>query len=84
LQRIIQGIKNITALITVHFCLLLFVVNNKDYFVANVVYHNNTRQTSDLHLPQVTLAMHQKGVYNSGIKTFSGLPKAIKTCLQQT
>jgi hypothetical protein len=32
---------------------------------------------NNLHLPQVTLAMYQKGVY-SGIKIFNGPPKAIK------
>jgi len=61
------------------FCSLLFVVNKRDYFVSNSVYHNiNTRHRNDLHLPQVTLAMYQKGVYYSGIKIFNGLPKTIK------
>jgi hypothetical protein len=32
----------------------------------------------DLHLPQLPLAMYQKGVYNSGIKILIGLPQAIK------
>ena len=46
------------------FSLLLFVVNNRDYFVSNSVYHNiNTRQKNDLHLPQVSLTMYQKEVY---------------------
>jgi hypothetical protein len=66
------------------FYLLLFVGNDRDYFVSNVVYHkNNTRQTSDLHLPQITIAIHQKVAYYSGIKIFNGLPKAITTYLQQ-
>jgi hypothetical protein len=43
------------------------------------MYHNiNTRLKNDLHLPQVSLAMYQKGVYYSSIKIFNGLPKAIK------
>ena len=43
------------------------------------MYRNsNTRQKNYLHLPQVTLAMYQKGVYYSGIEIFNGLPKAIK------
>jgi hypothetical protein len=59
--------------------LLLFVVNNRDYFVSNSVYHkNNTRQRNYLHKPQVTLAMYQKGVYYSDIIIFNGLPQAIK------
>jgi len=60
------------------FYLLLFVVNNRDYFVSNSVYHNiNYRQKNDLHLPQVSLAMYQMRFYYSGIKIFNGLPKAI-------
>jgi len=64
------------------FSLLLFIVN-KDYFVSNSVYHNiNTKQTNkkknDLHLPQVSPAMYQKGVSYSRFKIFNGLPKAIK------
>ena len=44
------------------FYLLLFVVNNRDYFVSNSVYHNiNTRQKNYLHLLQVSLAMYQEG-----------------------
>ena len=32
-----------------------------------------------LHMPQVPLAMYQKGAYYSGIKIFNGLPEAINT-----
>ena len=56
-----------------------FVVNNRDYFISNSVYYNNnTGRRNDLHWPQVTLAMYQKGVYYSGTKIFNGLPKTIK------
>ena len=61
------------------FSLLLFVVNNRNYFIPNSVYHDsNTRHRNDLHLPQATLAMYQKGVCYSGIKVFNGLPRALK------
>jgi len=61
------------------FSLLLFVVNNRNYFIPNSVYHDsNTRHRNDLHLLQATLAMYQKGVYYSGIKVFNGLPRALK------
>jgi len=61
------------------FSLLLFIVNNRNHFVSNSVYHNNnTRQRNYLHLPQVSLAMYQKEVYYSGIKIFNCLLKAIK------
>jgi len=56
-----------------------FVTVNTDYFVSNSVFHSyTTRQRSDLHLPQVTLAMYEKGVCYSGIKICNGLSKAIK------
>ena len=57
----------------------MFVVNNRNYFSQNsVFYDSNTRHRNDLHLPQATLAMYQKGVYYSGIKVFNGLPRALK------
>ena len=59
--------------------LLLFVVNNRNYFIPNSAYHDsNTRHKNDLHLPQATLAMYQKGVYYSGVKVFSSLPRTLK------
>ena len=43
--------------------LLLFVVQNRGYFTSNSSFHNiNTRQKNDLHLPQVSLTVYQKGV----------------------
>jgi len=46
------------------FPLLLFVVHNRGYFASNSIYHDiNTRQKNDLHLPQVSLTMYQKGVF---------------------
>jgi hypothetical protein len=43
------------------------------YIVTLILDKNN-----DLHLPQVSLVMYQKGVYYSGFKTFKNLPKVIK------
>jgi len=61
------------------FSVLLFVVNNINYFIPNSVYHDsNTRHRNDLHLLQATLAMYQKGVYYSGIKVFNGPPRTLK------
>jgi len=58
------------------FSFLLFFFNNRDYFVSNSAYHNiNTRQKHDLHLPQVSRAMYQEGVYYSDINIFIGLPE---------
>ena len=60
------------------FSLLLLVVNNRNYFIPNIIYHDsNIRHRNDLHLPQPTLAMYQKGVYYSGIKVFNDLPRAL-------
>jgi hypothetical protein len=44
----------------------------------NIYYDSNTRHRNDLHLPQATLVMHQKGVFYLGIKVFNGLPRALK------
>jgi hypothetical protein len=78
-RELFKELKIITLSSQLIFALLLFVVNNRDYFVSNDVNNNiNTRQKNDLHLPHVSLAMYQKGVYYSGITIFKGLPKAIK------
>jgi hypothetical protein len=42
----------------------LVAVNNKDQFIVNSEnYSINTRQSTNLHLPQASLAIYQKGVY---------------------
>ena len=62
------------------FSVLLFVIKNRNYFISNSVYYDsNARHRNDLHLPQATLAIYQRGVYCSGIIVFNGLPRAQKT-----
>jgi hypothetical protein len=59
--------------------LLLFVVSNRNHFALNSAYHDsNMRHRNDLHLPQATLAMYQKGVHYSGVKVCNSLPKTLK------
>jgi hypothetical protein len=61
------------------FSLLLFVVNNRNYLTPNsVFYDSNTKHRNDLHLPQATLAMYQKGASYSSVKVFNSLPTALK------
>jgi len=59
--------------------LLLFVVDNGDYFKVNSeIQSNNTRNKSNLHLPFSNLSVYQKGAYYSGIRVFNSLPSQIK------
>jgi hypothetical protein len=59
--------------------LLLFVINNRDYFTVNSGIHNiNTRTKSNLHQPISNLSTYQKGTYYSGIKVFNSLPTQMK------
>jgi len=59
--------------------LLLFVIDNGDYFKVNSVIHNiNTRNKSNLHLPISNLSVYQKGTYYTGIRVFNILPSQIK------
>jgi hypothetical protein len=59
--------------------LLLFVVDNGDYFKVNSEIHNiNTRTKSNLHRPISNLSAHQKGTYYSGIRVFNSLPSQVK------
>ena len=74
-REVLKEFKILTLSSQYTFSLLLFFVNKRDYSV----HHNiNTRWKNNLHLPQISLAMYQMGVYYSGIKIFNDLPKAIK------
>jgi hypothetical protein len=58
-RELFNILKILTLSLQYIFSLLLFVVNKRDYFVPNTVYHNiNTRQKNYLHLPQVSLAKY--------------------------
>ena len=59
--------------------LLLFVVDNGDYFKVNSEIHNiNTRNKLNLHLPISNLSVYQEGTHYSGMKVFNSLPSQIK------
>jgi len=59
--------------------LLLFVIDNGDYFKVNSEIHNiNTRNKSNLHLPISNMSVYQKGTYYTGIRVFNSLPSQIK------
>jgi hypothetical protein len=61
------------------FSLLLFINNNKNYFITNSENHSiHTRSSNNFHLPEPNLAIYQKSVYYSGIKVFNNLPQDIK------
>jgi hypothetical protein len=58
--------------------LLLFVVDNGDYFKVNSEIHNiNTGNKMNLYLSISNLLVNQKGTYYSGIKLFNSLPSQI-------
>jgi hypothetical protein len=59
--------------------LLLFVVDNGDYFKVNSEIHDiNTRNKLHLHPPISNLSVYQKGTHYSGIKAFNSLPPQVK------
>jgi hypothetical protein len=78
-RKLFVELKILPLLSRYMFSLLLFVVNNGNYFTPNsLLYDSNTRHRNDLHLPQATLTMYQRGVYYLGIKIFNSLPRALK------
>jgi hypothetical protein len=80
LQKLFKELKILTFSSQYILSLLLFVVNNRDYFVSNGVYHNiNTRQKNYLHLPQVSLAMYQMGVIVQASKSLTVFPRQLRT-----
>jgi hypothetical protein len=59
--------------------LLMFVVQDKNFFLTNNENHNlGTRQRNNLYLPQANLTMYHKGAYYLGITIFNNLPLEIK------
>jgi hypothetical protein len=59
--------------------LLMFVVQNKNFFITNNENHNiDTIQRNNLYLPQANLTIYQKGAYYLEIKFFNNLPLEIK------
>ena len=59
--------------------LLLFVVQNKHFFLTNNENLNiDTREIKNLYLPQANITIYQKGAYYSGIKIFNNLHLEIK------
>jgi len=61
--------------------LLLFVINNGDYFKMNSEMHNiSTRNKSNLHLPISNLSVYRKGTYYTGIRVFNSVLSQIKNC----
>ena len=62
--------------------LLMFVVQNKNLFSASIENHNvDTRQRSNLYLPQAILVIYQKGTYYLGIKIFIIYPWRLRMSL---
>ena len=59
--------------------LLLFVVKNKNQFIASLEIHNvDTRQHTNFHQPTSNLTKYQKGIYYSGVRVYNNLPPHIK------
>jgi hypothetical protein len=78
-RNLFVGLKILPLVSQYILSLLLCVVNYRNYFIHNSAYHDsNTRHRNDLHLPQATLAMYQKGVYYSGVNVFNSLPRTLK------
>ena len=78
-RGLFKELKVLTLTSQYIFSLLSFVIENESYFATNNVYHKfNTRHKNDVHLPQASLTMYQRGVYYSGVKLFNSLPANIK------
>jgi len=61
------------------------VVKNKDFYTTNHEIHNiTTKPNTNLRPPVCSLAVFQKGAYNSGIKLFNHLPLEMKSLSNET
>ena len=72
--------KQLQILTLPSFSLLVFVVRQRNLFVANSEIHNiNTCFNQNLHLPTTKLTLVQKGVFYSGSKIYNLLPSYINS-----
>jgi len=79
-RELFKELKILTLSSQYIFSLLLFVVNNKDYFVSNSLYHNfSTTRKNDTRLTLVSLAMFQNGVYYSGTRFLMVFARQLRT-----
>ena len=61
------------------YCLLLFMVKNRELFSSNKDLHSiNTRQQLNFHQPSAHLKKYQLGPYYTGIKLYNTLPATLK------
>jgi hypothetical protein len=57
----------------------MFVVQNMDQFKSNTEVHtNNTRRSTDLHLPFSRLQTYRRGTSSMGVRIFNSLHFEIK------
>jgi hypothetical protein len=76
-KELFMELKILTPSSLYIFALLLFVDNNRDYFVSSNVYHKiNTRQRHDLHLSQVSVPCIIREFFIQAFKSCNSLPKA--------
>ena len=62
------------------YSIILFTVNNKQFFIANNEIHKcYTKNNNNVHLASTNLAKYKKGPFISGIKIFNHLPQYLKT-----
>ena len=62
------------------FSLLIFVVKNRELFMLNSEIHTiNTRNNSNLYMPNTNLTIFQKGALYSECKIYNKLPPHIKS-----
>jgi hypothetical protein len=80
LQRNIQGIKHITTQSQYIFSVLLLNVNNRDYFVLYIVYHNNntTQKMIYTYLRELRTCIRREFIIQRS-KFLTDFPKELST-----
>jgi hypothetical protein len=79
-KELFMELKILTPSSLYIFALLLFIGNNRDYFVSSSVYHKiNTRQRHDLHLPQVSMPCIIREFFIQASKCLTVFPRQLRT-----
>ena len=78
LCRLVSETKYFAITKLVYFFVNMFVINNLDNFITNLLLHDfNTRSKNQLHFLSLQLTSVKKGVPYFAIKIFSHLPSNI-------
>jgi hypothetical protein len=76
--RSFKRMKIMTLYFQYIYALLLYAIDNKNFFENSELYDYTTRLCKNLHMPSMNLAKFDSRAYITGVRVFNQLPQSIK------